>query len=293
MTKKILAAAAAIVMCFALASCGSSDSSSSSSDSAASSAAEQVSSTAESKAEESKAEESVAEESKAEESKAEESKAEESKAGAAEESKAEEPAESEAEITISEAEPAASEAETVPSEGGFTIKGTGYTVEFSSDWTDMAEYKDKISSKTAEAAKQEYGLDASSFTGMNSVCAYKPQGGSQAPVFSVVEPVVNSLFKSVKIADLESALTLAMQQQMAGQEGFKLESKGIVNYNGTDFLELYTEYSLDSQVAKARQFFALNGDKEYVISFSIPGDMYDDFLSETEKVMKTFKFTED
>ena len=291
MTKKLTAAAAALVMCFTFASCGSTDTSDTSG--AAVSPWGQTSEAGSSAAGESKAEDSKAEESKAEESKAEESKAEDSKAETVtEESKAGEPAESNAQPEESKAEQTASEAETTPAEGSFVVKGTGYTVEFGEGWMDMADIKDDFGKQSAAAAREKFGLDDSSFTGMDVVCAYKPDGVSQVPVFNVVDPVVNSLFKSVKIADLESALTMALQQQMAGQEGFKLENKGIVSYNGADFLELYTEYKTDTAVAKARQFFALNGDKEYVISFSIPGDMYDDFLSETEKVMKTFKFTE-
>ena len=292
MTKKLIAAAAALVMCFALVSCGDSDSSGGTNGAAALPWGQ--SSEAESSADdESEAVGSKTEESKAEESKAEESKAEESKAETLpEESKADEPAESIAEPEESKPEQTASEPDPTPADGGFIVKGTGYTVEFSSDWKNMVESKDQIGKNSAAIAEDQFGIDSSSFTGMDSVCAYKPDGVSQSPVFNVVSPITNSLFRSVKIKDLEQALTLSIKQQLANQEGFKLESKGIVSYNGFDFLELNSEYAINGTKTFARQFFALNGDKEYIISFSNPGGSDSDFWDETEKVMKTFRFTE-
>ena len=303
MIKKFLAAAAALVMCFTMVSCGDSDTSGKDSED---SAATPWGQTADSKdsSEESKAEESKAEESKAEESEAEGSKAEESKPADTEapESKAEVivTEESKPDSSVPEAaDPAESKEETVslsevaPSAGSFTVTGTGYTVSFGEGWTDMNQYKDQVGQMSADAAKEKFGIDSSSFAGMDTVCMYTAASGTNPPVFNVVAPVVNAAFKSVTISQLETVIVASIEKQMDGINGFKCENKGIKKYNGVDFLELYTEYDLGTMTAKARQFFALQGDKEYVISFSISGDMYDSMLDETEKVIKTFKFTEE
>lgn len=298
MTRKLIAAAAALVMCFSMAACGNSDSSGKSDAISpwgnASSDAEEDSS----KASESKNDESKADESKAEVTTASPAvtTARETTAEAVtttEESKAEEPAltseepESQAEVTVSESE------KTPSADGSFTVTGTGYTVEFSSKWVDFADLKDEIGQNTAEVAGEQFGLDTSEFAGMDSVVMYGAGEDEPSAVFNVVKPVVNAAFRSVKVSDLEEVLKLSIETQMAGTEGFDMKSKGIVKYNGEEFLELYTEYTIDDAVAKARQFFAIHGDKEFVISFSIPGEKYDELYDETEKVMKTFRFTEE
>ncbi|SDB55780.1 hypothetical protein SAMN02910317_02901 [Ruminococcaceae bacterium FB2012] len=305
MTRKILAAAAALVMCFSMVSCGDTDSSGKDSKSGgvspwgqAGGDDEESESKGTEKEEESKAESKA--ESKEEKLTPADTEAPESKAEEVVESKAEEPVDSQEEVPPlinepeeSKEEKTESEAEEItPSAGGITIKGTGYTVSFGEGWVDMAQYKDQIGQMTADAAKDNFGLDAGSFTGMDSVCMYKPNGGETVPVFNVIAPVTNALFKSVTVSQMESVLVKSLETQLAGTKGFKMESKGIKKYNGVEFLELYSEYELQGTTAKARQFFAFYGDKEYVISFSIPGDMYDTMLDETEKVMKTFKFTE-
>ena len=301
-----------MMMCFSLAACGSTDSSSDGSEpavkspwgqpaSSAESVEDKESSLAESSAEESEPEGSSAEKPESEpESKADTSKPEET---APPESKAEEPvteaskAESEPEPAESKAEPqpAESQADAQPADDGdisFTLNGSGYTVSFGEGWTDITDKKDTMAKQSADKAGELLNIDRSNFTGMDTVCYYNSQAGETPPVFNVLEPVTNPLFEAVKTEDLEQMMILTLQQQLQGQEGVKVGSNGIKEYNGVKFIEIFSEYDTADLKVKARQFFALHGSTQYLISFSIPGDRYDEMYDETEKVMNTFRFTD-
>ncbi len=309
--KKLLALAVALTVCLSVTACGDSDSSgdalssenkpfgalSSSADSSVESTESKAGDTFSSKAENSKAETSKVETSKVETSKVETSKAETT---AAVTSKAEEQttakAESKAETTTAkqeakEAESQAEPAVTEPQES-FTVKGTGYTVEFGPDWVDMARYKDEMEKQTAGNASDMFGLDVSEFEGFDAVCAYKPDGNA-CPVFNVADPVADPSLEGLTAADIETILVASIQQQYADVDGITFESRGIKDYNGEKFIELFTLYDNEDLHAKARQFFAVHNCTEYVISFSMPGDSYDALYDETEEIMKSFRFTEE
>ncbi len=304
--KKLLALAVALTVCLSVTACGDSDSSGDASSSegkpfgALSSFADSSVESTESKADDtfsSKAENSKAENSKAETSKVETSKAETT---AAVTSKAEEQttakAESKAETTTAkqeakEAESQAEPAVTEPQES-FAVKGTGYTVEFGPDWVDMARYKDEMEKQTAGNASDMFGLDVSEFEGFDAVCAYKPDGNA-CPVFNVADPVADQSLEGISAEDLEAMLLDSIRQQYNNVDGITFESRGIKDYNGEKFIELFTLYDNEDLHAKARQFFAVHNNTEYVISFSMPGDSYDALYDETEEIMKSFRFTEE
>ena len=296
--RRLLAAAAALVMCFALVSCGDTDSGKDEKSSDSKTAASPWNggnNDDDEKSKDEKESEAAKESEEEKESKAEpaESKAEPEESKPEPQASEPEPEVSEPEPEESKAEPEESKAEPEPDDGSvLTVKGKGYTVSFGEGWEDMSEYKDQIGKNTADKAKDALNVDISSFAGMDVVVMYKPAPNENAPVFNVVEPVKNAAFSAVKTEDMEQILLLSLQKQMSGKEGFKIESKGVKEYNGEKFIELYTEYDIGTVKANARQFFAIHNSAEYVISFSITDDKYDAMYDETEKVMKTFKFTE-
>ncbi|MBR4555181.1 MAG: hypothetical protein IKO27_06255 [Ruminococcus sp.] len=319
-SKKIIAAILSMVVCLSMAACG--DSSSSSSSSKADSSAASV---AESKAEESTAEESKAEESKAEESVADtetqpaeseaepveseaepveseaepveseaepvESEAEPEESEAEPEESEAEPDESEAEPEESEAEPDESEAEPAPSGDAGVVKGDGYEVQLPARWMEFESYKTKLTDALKKDGKTLIGFfkpigvdfayynseDLENTDGVATFC-----GKAQK----------NSLFKSVKLADLEAQLTPTVESKYSSVEGLKFEKKTDVKVGGADAIEYDASGTLNGIAFKDRQYVVLNGDLLMTFSFSVPESDYDALSGDIDQILGAVKFTE-
>ncbi len=267
--QRAAAVAAVSVICLSMAACGDTDKGSSAeSVAAAASLAAEISSAAESS--------SVSEAESSSRAEDTESPAEQ-KESAADESKAE-----------TKEEPAENDS---AADEGFTLTGTGYTVSFGEGWTDMSDRMDEMGRQAADDA-QSRGIDASEFEGMDLAVVYKPNG-SQCPVFNVMKPVYDKALQGLNAENLEQMLLLSMEQQERSANGVAFEGKGIAEYNGEKFVELRSEYDNGTSKSIARQFYAVHNCLQYVITFSVPAEMFDELYDETERIMNTFKFTEE
>ncbi len=302
MMKKVLAAAAALVMCFSMVACGDSASSGDSKGDAASpwsdSSAEE-SKAEESKAEESKAEESKAEESKAEESKAEESQAEESKAeeSQAEESKAEEPLINEPEESKAEESKAdeskadESKAEETPAASGNVLKGTNYTMTFPDNWLEFKAYKEKVNEAMKKEGKsaimlQPFGSEYAYYCAddlniedgvtylytakPSTMSAYKGHSVTEDTFKNALESTIQNSYKSGK---LESSSTI----KVGGADALKYE--GVIPNNGIDY--------------KTIVIITLSGSTLYQYGFATPVSDYSARSGDLDAILNSVTFTEE
>ncbi|MBR6872335.1 MAG: hypothetical protein IKN17_02375 [Ruminococcus sp.] len=299
--KKFSAVFLSLALCISMTACGSTDSSDDDGDTGA---ATPWGAAAESKADKSEADEDSEAESKADVSKAEEPKTDVSKAdepASQPEPEISEPEPSEPEPEVSEPEPEVSEPEPestpdepAPSGNGTIVKGLNYTFEISGKWVDASNMADNISGQTSKEVQEKLGMDTSSYSGMEIICYYDDGDESDNyPMFNSMKPVQNSAFKLIDIEQYADVLFKSIESQAGTASGITVKKKGISTYGGVKFLELETSYDLGGDLAaRARQFFGFVGEYEYVFSFSIPSAQFDEMQEETEKIMKTLKFTE-
>lgn len=301
--KKFSAVFLSLALCISMTACGSTDSSDDDGDTGA---ATPWGAAAESKADKSEADEDSEAESKADVSKAEEPKTDVSKADEPAsqpepeisepepEASEPEPEVSEPEPEVSEPEPESTPDEPAPSGNGTIVKGLNYTFEISGKWVDASNMADNISGQTSKEVQEKLGMDTSSYSGMEIICYYDDGDESDNyPMFNSMKPVQNSAFKLIDIEQYADVLFKSIESQAGTASGITVKKKGISTYGGVKFLELETSYDLGGDLAaRARQFFGFVGEYEYVFSFSIPSAQFDEMQEETEKIMKTLKFTE-
>lgn len=283
MSKKILAMILSMAVCLSFAACGDDDDDDSSKKSKSkdsSVSAADDSNEDESKEDDSKADESSEEESKKDESSEEESKKDES---SEDESSEDESSEDESSQDESKEDPA-------PTGDGEWVTGTGYKVFVGSNWVNYDKYKEQV-----EAAMKEAGKSIGITAPLNiETCFYHDDDDytDGTPCFNVVKPTKNSLFKSVKLKDLESQLTNSLKSQFSSIAGASVESKGMVKVGGADALLFEAKATVNDISLKSRQYVVLNGEYLYNFTFSVPEKDFDGLDKEMEDIIKSVTFTE-
>lgn len=181
--------------------------------------------------------------------------------------------------------------EFVPEGKGEWAEGTGYKVFVGENWVNFDEYKTMIEEQIKETSKDQFNIESN----LNmEICFYYNDGDftDGAPCFNILKPQKNAAFKSVKLRDLQSTLDKQMTTQYQVIAGATVDCNGIVELGGLDALEYVSSATVSGTSLKARQYYVLNGEYMYTITFSIPADQYDGLKDDMDNILKSLKFTE-
>lgn len=187
--------------------------------------------------------------------------------------------------TVPETEAETEKAGGNASAAGDVYKGTGYTINVDSEkWADASEYIKLISEYSANL---DMGLDVSAedIENLNDgMFFYTDLSGTN---LNIVCNEIGDLG-----ADFDISMFAGLMEEQYTALGMTYLGDDVVENNGKNWLKIEVELTESGTAMKMRQYMALNGVNQYVITYTSNKDNYDKALSDFEAVFDSFEFTE-
>lgn len=181
------------------------------------------------------------------------------------------------------------ESETENSDGnaaaGDTYSGNGYTMTINSEkWMDGSEYL-KLVSQYSEELDTGLNVSAEDIENLNDGMFFHTElSGSN---FNIV---CNQIGDPGPDFDIGIFGDLMEEQYTAA--GFTYLGDEVFERSGKDWIKVEVEVEQQGMAMKMLQYATINGENQYVVTYTSDKDSYDKGLSDFEEVFDTFAFTE-